>query len=507
MLVVLAFLVGHTSTPTSFDAWGEHLVRGLHALPSGWTDVAVAPGEPVFVVAVAALVGAWCAWKRQWRPAAMIVAGPGLTGVVEMALKPLVGRTIPSGDLAFPSGHTAGATALLLALTLVVAGVVRERREIALAVGASATVAVAVVVAVGLVAERAHYPTDTIGGFCLAVVTTVVAAAAIDRVAKRLSRFALPPPGIPPRSRREGSRMDAGRRAHYGDFYGIVDRDPGPVALVHGNCQAESLRVVLGGSPALPFRTVRMPPVHELDASDLPHLHALLSRCELLVSQPVRPDYRGLPLGTAQLVGHLPTGARVVRVPVVRHLGLHPWSAIVRHPSDPALAPPVVAYHDLRTLAAAARRPAPTAPPTPQVLREVGAASVAELARREQAFCDVGVSDLLTGLGAAAAHTLNHPGNDVVVALARRVQHALGLPVDAADPGRTLLGEVRAPLEQAVVDALGLGVTARPHWTVRGETVSDDVVRRAQLDWYRSHPGWVAAGLERHAERMALLGL
>ncbi|ODU06393.1 MAG: hypothetical protein ABS81_04600 [Pseudonocardia sp. SCN 72-86] len=185
VLVVLAFLVGHTSAPTAFDTWGERLVRGLHALPSGWTDIAVAPGEPVFVVAVAVLVGAWCAWKRQWRPAAVMVGGPGLTGLAELVLKPIVGRTIPSGDLAFPSGHTAGATALVLALTLVAAGVVRECREVVLAVGALATVAVAVVVAVGLVAERAHYPTDTIGGFCLAVVTTVVATLAVDRIADR----------------------------------------------------------------------------------------------------------------------------------------------------------------------------------------------------------------------------------------------------------------------------------------------------------------------------------
>ena len=185
LLGVLAVLVGRTSAPTSFDAWGEHLVRGLHVLPSGWTDVAVAPGEPVSVVAVAVLVAAWCTWKRHWRPAAIVVAGPGLTGIAELVLKPVVGRTIPSGDLAFPSGHTAGATALVLALTLVVAGVVRERRELALTVGALATVAVAVVVAVGLVAERAHYPTDTIGGFCLAVLMTVVAAAAVDRVANR----------------------------------------------------------------------------------------------------------------------------------------------------------------------------------------------------------------------------------------------------------------------------------------------------------------------------------
>lgn len=300
--------------------------------------------------------------------------------------------------------------------------------------------------------------------------------------------------------------MDPGRRAHYADFYDGC-ADPRPLAVVHGNCQAESLRVVLARSAGLPYRTVRVPPVHELEAPDLVPLRALLARCELLVSQPVRPDYRGLPLGTGQLADLLPRDARVRIVPVVRYTGLHPWSAIVRHPSDPALVPPVVAYHDLRTLTAAAGRPAPTAPPGPAALRAVGAASVAELARRERAYCDVGVSDLLPGLGTAAAHTINHPGNPVVVALARRLQDALGLPVDATDPGRALLGEVVAPLEPDVIAALGLDAAPRPHWVVRGAEVPDEDVRRVQLRWYRGHPAWIAAGLERHAERITLLGL
>jgi hypothetical protein len=70
---------------------------------------------------------------------------------------------------------------------------------------------------------------------------------------------------------------------------------------VHGDCQAESLRVVLAGSPTFPYRTVRMPPVHGLTAADLPALRALLSRTPLLLSQPVHDDHRDLPLGTRQL--------------------------------------------------------------------------------------------------------------------------------------------------------------------------------------------------------------
>ena len=300
--------------------------------------------------------------------------------------------------------------------------------------------------------------------------------------------------------------MDPGRRAHYADFY---QGPPGtdPVALVHGNCQAESLRILLAGSPTFPYRTVRVPPAHELTVEDLPALDRVLARTALLLSQPVRDDYRDLPIGTGQLGGRPgPASRLVLRWPVVRFTGLHPWSAIVRHPSDRSVVPPVVPYHDLRTLAIAAGG-TDRGYPSPDRLRAVGVDSAAELARRERRFTDVGVSDLLVGLGVAAAHTLNHPGNPVLVELARRVQQAVGAPSDATDPGCPLLGGIRAPLEEPLLTALGLDVAPRPHWLLDGRPVADQRVRHAQLAWYRDHPAWVDSGLHRHADRMRLLGL
>lgn len=294
--------------------------------------------------------------------------------------------------------------------------------------------------------------------------------------------------------------VDPGRRRHYGEFY---DGGSGPVALVHGNCQAEALRVLLAGSPTFVPRPVRVPPVHELTADDLPHLDAVLARTTVLLSQPVRDGYRDLPLGTAQLSARLAPGARVLRWPVIRYAGLHPWTVIVRHPSDMSAVPPVVPYHDLRTLTAAAGLP-PAAPPTAAAFRAAADLTVAELAAREHAT-DVGVSDLLLGLGVEAAHTLNHPGNPVLIALARRIQAALGLPADADQPGRDLLGGIRAPLDHRVLGALGLDAEPREHWLVDGAPVAEADVRAAQLDWYAARPQWVAAGLERHARRISLL--
>jgi undecaprenyl-diphosphatase len=47
------------------------------------------------------------------------------------------------------------------------------------------TVVGAGTVALGLIGEHAHYPTDTVGGLCLAVVVTVVTVVGVDRVAAR----------------------------------------------------------------------------------------------------------------------------------------------------------------------------------------------------------------------------------------------------------------------------------------------------------------------------------
>jgi hypothetical protein len=297
--------------------------------------------------------------------------------------------------------------------------------------------------------------------------------------------------------------MEPGRRAHYGDFYRADVHEP--VAVVWGNCQAESLRVRLAGSPTFGLPTVRVPPVHELEADDLAPLAALLPHVAVLVAQPVRDGYRDLPIGTGELAARLAPDAAVVLVPIVRYVGLHPWSAIIRHPSAPAAVPPVVPYHDLRTLARAAGRPrGPTAGPA--ALRSVAAASVAELARREGGT-DVAVSDLLLPAGAGAAHTLNHPGNPILLGLARRVQAFLGRPADAADPGRDLLDAITAPVEAPVAEALGLDIPPTTAWVVEGAPVDPGTVHDAQLGWYRDHPQWVEAGLVRHAERMTMLGL
>lgn len=283
--------------------------------------------------------------------------------------------------------------------------------------------------------------------------------------------------------------------------------EPLPRVTVLGNCQAESLRILLDSSGALV--STRIPPVHELTEADLPALQQLLARTDVLVAQPVRADYRGLPIGTEQLRRHLPRHARTVMVPVLFFVGPTPYQAIVRDPLDPSLDPPLVPYHDLRILvAAAAQRPHPVEPEvSAATLRRAAELSIEQLRLREEHHGTVVMSDVLAQ--SPLWHTLNHPDNATLEILAQRILDRISPGSRATAPGdREMLGRLRAPVDPAAAAALGIEVPAgRETWSQDGVPIPAEELAAAHLEHYRRHPGTLAAGLQRHAERIALLGL
>ncbi len=305
----------------------------------------------------------------------------------------------------------------------------------------------------------------------------------------------------------EAARADLPRAHHYGEFYGLkpLPDDGRPFVLVHGNCQAESLRLLLQNAPEAPCASVRIPPVHELAADEVPFLERLLRRCDVLVVQPIADGYHDLPLGTADVTRTAATGrpTHTVVFPVFRFVGLFPYQVVT---GAPELQPPVVPYHDLRTLLRAAGRPAP--PPLDAASVEaVTQWSLDGLRRREEAAGTLPVHDLVRGAGVRAANTINHPGNPVLVGLARRVQAALGWPQTATDPGFELLDSVHTPLEPAVRDAVDPSASVRADWTVGGEAMSDADVADAQLAWYAAHPEAAPAILDRSRDQLRCLGV
>ncbi|GAA1938513.1 WcbI family polysaccharide biosynthesis putative acetyltransferase [Nocardioides hwasunensis] len=274
-----------------------------------------------------------------------------------------------------------------------------------------------------------------------------------------------------------------------------------PLLVVVGNCQAESFRLLLDAGDV---RTQRVPALHELTPADVAPLLELIARTDLLVSQPTVDDYRGLPVGTRQLHAALPGSARAALVPSLRYSGLHPFHLLVHPPGLDRPDPPLVPYHDVRTVLAAddERRGRPAREPielTTEAVRTVAAASVAELVRREQLHDTVVVSDLFDIPTADAMRTINHPGNAVLVPAAARLRHALGLEARAPGVDRPLLASVRAPLLPAVVVAHGLDVPATHHWTIDGRTVTAEEVAATHLAWYARRPEMLDAALERAA--------
>jgi membrane-associated phospholipid phosphatase len=177
VLVTLGILYAGESSGASVDVGIRSYLRSLDqpwhtiALVIDWT------GEPVGAGVVLLTLVILFLRKGNSRAAVFAVAGPAVAVAVTSGMKPLVGRTINDGFLSYPSGHTATVTAF----TLVVVFFVLGRREgrywlLALPLLAAAAMAWAQVLL------NAHYPTDTVGGFCAALAVVPAVAWVIDAV-------------------------------------------------------------------------------------------------------------------------------------------------------------------------------------------------------------------------------------------------------------------------------------------------------------------------------------
>lgn len=126
-------------------------------------------GAPLVAVVLAGLLAAACLVLGRRRLAVVAIAGLGLTGVATTALKPLIDRTIHGGYLAYPSGHTAAATVLALLVALLAVDLLRAGRLPSVLLVLAGAGSAGAMMAWSQIALGAHYPTDTIGGFCTAM--------------------------------------------------------------------------------------------------------------------------------------------------------------------------------------------------------------------------------------------------------------------------------------------------------------------------------------------------
>lgn len=184
VFVVLASRYAGNANPGRLDVraeWvlGSSALDELRALRS-----VVRIGDPLSVILLATGLALLAFALGRRRLAVLAIAGPGLTGVATTALKPLVGRVL-KGDFAYPSGHTAGVTALGIVAALLLISLLSVGRATAIALLAAGAVLPGAAMAVGLTVRDWHYPTDTVGGFCIAVVVVLGVALLLERVADR----------------------------------------------------------------------------------------------------------------------------------------------------------------------------------------------------------------------------------------------------------------------------------------------------------------------------------
>jgi undecaprenyl-diphosphatase len=145
---------------------------------------ALASAVPVLVIGLAVVLAAVCAVERRWRAAVLALASPGLTTLVVESVKHVVDRTM-RGALAYPSGHTAGATSILVVAGILVLSRLRGRVVVTAAALFLVALAGAGIVGVIMVSTHAHYATDTVAGFGTAVVVTLGVAFGLDAVPRR----------------------------------------------------------------------------------------------------------------------------------------------------------------------------------------------------------------------------------------------------------------------------------------------------------------------------------
>ena len=179
-VLLAAWYAGQTQAgrlDSSVDGRVQDLI-GPHATVLYLVNLGNLPA--VTIMSVALFVA--CLATRRGRGAVLVaVAVPAAAALTEV-LKHLVDRTL-TGFLSFPSGHTTSIFAVIVALAVLLIDPPRPRiSAVVRVVVAAIAFLVGVTVAVGLVAVRWHYATDTVAGAAVSTAVVLVTALTLDLV-------------------------------------------------------------------------------------------------------------------------------------------------------------------------------------------------------------------------------------------------------------------------------------------------------------------------------------
>ncbi len=183
VVVVLGAAHAGETTAGPVDQW-IRLAVVMRLLPSADDAYMIDYlGEPVGALLLTVGLASYCLILRRGRLCVLAVVGPAATVAVTVAAKPVVDREIHAGNLSYPSGHTAMVTATAIVVGLLVVDHLRRGAVVSCLVIVGGSVVAGLRMAFAQITLDAHYPTDTLGGFCVAVAVVPVTALVVDRLA------------------------------------------------------------------------------------------------------------------------------------------------------------------------------------------------------------------------------------------------------------------------------------------------------------------------------------
>lgn len=143
-------------------------------------------GNPFELTVLVSVLAVGALLVGRWDGALLAVGSVGLSALLTaVLLKPLFDRH--DGEaLAFPSTHAATTSSAALVLVVLLLGARRSRARVLCLVLACLALLTAVVSTVGVVARQTHYATDTLGGWCVALVGVLGCALLLDWLSPRL---------------------------------------------------------------------------------------------------------------------------------------------------------------------------------------------------------------------------------------------------------------------------------------------------------------------------------
>ena len=181
---VLGALFYHGSTP---DALDKAVFRSVWPHRTGLDPLTIV-GDTVPAALLTAVLCYCCLALRRYRGAIMVaLAVPVAAGITEL-LKHLIHRIYVS-FLSLPSGHTTATFALITCVAVLLIDPPATRAPASMRIVLFLlSLGFGVMVALGLVAARFHYFTDTIAGAAVGIGITLAIALALDLAIGRLRR-------------------------------------------------------------------------------------------------------------------------------------------------------------------------------------------------------------------------------------------------------------------------------------------------------------------------------